>query len=258
MSRVLRLGQIRTPTLANGGIADGYIGYWPGFQASGDTVLTDRSGKGAHSSTLWSSTTPWGTSGYFSSANSSGQFAKIPIANWPQRFATHSLLVFGYGIVTKEGSDQAFFGMGQNTANTGFTLRVDANGAIQWASYGTGGSEFEGVTTETPWATAVLASFAAAWDAAARTVRIYVDGARAANYATPATVALDPATMDAGLNNPVGIGGSVNGIEVAANWKCIHAVYRAGALPLTIDGLVLRLHRSPTMPLTVAEWDDAA
>jgi len=240
-------------------IAAGVMFFFPGSQASGDTVLTDRSGKGAHSNTLWSSTTPWGTAGYFTSANTSGQFAKIPIAKWPARFATDSILIFGQGIVTKEASDQAFFGNGVNTTNTGFTLRVSTTGQIQWASYGTGASEFEGATTETPWGSAVLASFAAAWDKTARTVRLYVDGARAANYATPASVALDPATMDGGTLGDIGIGGSANGTEVAANWKNIHAYYRAGAaLPANIDDIVLRLHRSPSVPLTVAEWDTAA
>lgn len=257
MANQLKLGTQITPTLANGGIAAGCMFFFPASQASGDTVLTDRSGKGAHSSTLYSSTNAWATAGYVTSENTSGNFVKIPIAYWLQRFATDSLLVFLQGIVTKEASDQAFFGMGQNTTNTGFTLRCSTTGQVQWASYGSGASEFEGATTETPWGSAVIASVAAAWQPTDQTVRLYVAGARAANYVTPATVAIAASTMDAGLNNPVGIGGSVNGIEVAANWKNIHAYYRAGALPTNIDGLVNRLYRCPSVALTAAEWDDA-
>lgn len=260
MARGIRLGSVRAATLANGGIADGIIGFWPGAQASGDTVLTDRSGRDAHSSALYSSTTPWATAGYFTSQNTSGNFAKIPFASWPQRFATDSLLVFGQGIVTKEGANQAFIGNGVNTTITGFVIRVGSTGTLQWGSYGTGASEFEAETTETPWGTAVLASFAGAWDTTLGTVKMWVNGVRCANFTgAGSTVALSPATIDAGLTGTFGIGGSANGVEVAANWKNIHAYYRAGAaLPTAIDAVVLRLHNSPSIPLTAAEWDSLA
>jgi len=239
-------------------VAAGCIGFWPGAQASGDTVLTDRSGKGADSGTLWSSTTPWGTAGYFTSANTSGQFAKIPAAKWPHRFATDCLLVFLQGIVTKEGSSSAIFGNGVNTTNTGFRIHVESSGAVGWASYNTVASEFESGTTETPWASAVLASIAAAYDPTVKQLRLYVNGARAANYATPAQIALNTALMDAGTLIDTGIGGNANGSETAGSFKNIHAYYRAGALPIDIDGVVARLHQSPAVPLTVAEWDSLA
>jgi hypothetical protein len=239
-------------------IAAGCIGFWPGAQPSGDTTLLDRSGRGAHSSTLWSNTTPWGTAGYFTSVNTSGQFAKIPIAKWPHRFATDSLLVFGQAIVTKEAGASALFGNGLNTTNTGFLIRCTSTGQLDWGSYGTGASEFEGGTTETPWDSAVLASFAAAFDRPTQTIRLFVNGARAANYVTPSSLALAPATLDGGTLVDIGIGGGTNGNETAANIKNIQAYYRTGSLPLDIDGIVRRLHNSPSVPLTVAEWDTVA
>lgn len=252
MGRLIRLGQVRDVD-----ISDAYLHYYPCLQATTDTAVVDRSGKG-HDATLGglSASEAWTTTANaLSSLNTSGKAANIAAEVWQAWDYTKSFLIAMRCNLTKEAGTAGFYGAGTGTSGRGgIALRCAASGAVSFWSYKTDTtSSSTGDTTETPFASAGWHHIAAAYDAASRKVKLYIDGVVATNFSGGVSVASHIVSVS-NLLDPFMIGGRASADVIAGAFQAVHAVLGDAALPGTIDDLVFRLYRHPFVPVSKAEW----
>lgn len=246
------IGQVTTPAPSAA-----YLAFYPCLQASTDTTVQDRSGKGNHA-TLGALTLgeAWGVSNYLSSLDSSDKAARAAVGMFSGWTSSRSLLVSVRATVTKEGAQATLWGNGAGgLAHSGLALRVAASGALSfWGYKSDNTSASTGTTTETPFATAAEHDIGVAYDGAAKTVVIYIDGVRSTNYSTPSDVSAWIDLCDDNLIDPMFLGGRVSADTVAGKYQYWHFLSRAGALPSNIDEIMVRLRQNPATPLSEYEF----
>lgn len=261
MSRVIKLGQIKTPTPS-----PGYIGYYPGFQDAADTTLLDRSGKNNHAAlgaNLVAAGTAFnGTANRFSvPLNSSGtqnNSANLPYGTAFQwNPATESLLIACKVTATATASNGPLFGISHGNPRPGFKLEILAtSGAVRMLRYSASAAT-GGTASAAALANGSERSYVFAWDCQQAGPRVfhYIDGAIDANLVGGTlTTATDWYPSD---NPNFCIGGSGhtsgNSISFAASFRGIHIAKRTGPLPANIADLVARLHQFPHVLISAAE-----
>lgn len=257
MGRSVILGQTRTATTSAG-----YIGHWPCFQATTDTTVLDRSGKGnALSLNSLAAATAWATANRLAKPVTANQHPTLPKATlgaaW-QWNATRrdSLLIAGRIRLTLTGGSQNWLGNCNSTTEGGIKFLVSAGGAWQIGFYDkvAAASQFSASTVvDASWGSNDH-SFALLLDGPNNTFSRYVDGALIEGpVALSSVTTLEPqaATFDwvFGGNQPGATG-------TACTMFALHmlAAAQSAGSPRKPDELARRLHRSPLALVTAAEW----
>lgn len=258
MSRVVKLGQVKTPTRS-----PGYIGFYPGMQAGSDTNLTDRSGAG-NNATFGSDLTigeAWATAGRFSTVEDTGgtQNNAANLSNgvgFNFNPATESLLIFAKVTITAPAGTRPLVGNSNGTPNKGFGLKVTAAGKARFDLHRTGADTIINTSSATL-ADASLHSFALALDAIAKTATVYIDGVVDTNFVGGSNLSAysdwyGPFTRDfciggAGHNSSK----SISMAQTGFGW---HIVKRTGAMPSNIASLVARLHAFPLQLISATDF----
>lgn len=261
MSRIVKLGQVKTPT-----VTPGYIGYYPGFQAATDTNLLDRSGKGNHATfgAQQTASYAWTTlANRFSVALNAGgsQNAAANLANgsafiWNP--ALESLVAAFRLTCTATASNGPIFGNAHAAPSVGFKLEVQATtGVLRLNRYSTGAQTVVNTTTEAV-ADGTEHGVGFAWDAVAQRAYIYVDGVIASAFAGGSLItATDwfPFTTNnlciGGVGHSAGGGGAA--LTYASAFRGIHLAKRTGALPSNAAGLFRRLNQFPHVLISATE-----
>lgn len=258
MSRVVKLGQVKTPTRS-----PGYIGFYPGMQAGSDTNLTDRSGA-ANNATFGADLTigeAWATTARFSTVedvtgtqNNAANLSNGVGFNFNP--ATESLLIFAKVTITAPAGTRCLVGNSNGTPNKGFGLKVTAAGKARFDLHRTGADTIINTSSSTL-ADGSLHSVALVLDAVAQDVKVYIDGVVDANFVATNSIAAyndwyGPFTRDlciggAGHNSSKSI--SMN--QTGFGW---HIVKRTGALPTGIAALIARLHAFPLQLISSSDF----
>lgn len=125
--------------------SSGYLAYYPAMQNTPDVVLTDRSGKGNHAAfdAALTSAAAWANAGYVTTAlNGPYPYLSNTAYNTWRYDLGESLLVHFRGLITPPGSNNACFGPGVDTTNTGIKFRVLTTGNMDVGFFGPSGSNF--------------------------------------------------------------------------------------------------------------------
>lgn len=251
MSRVVKLGVLASPVPS-----DGYIGFYPSFQANTDAAFTDRSGKGNHG-TIPDTAVAWVTA---SRVSTTAVFNKAPnIANallqnaWTWNSPTReSLLVFFKGVVTIPGANTGIFGNANGTTEGGLLAQVNASAQVRLNIYdrvnGTShfGTQSAATLIDASWAS-VEHSVAFCLDGPGNQVHLYKDGVLLLTQAMTAGVLNLSSTGDF---RP---GATHNTAGVASSTYAWHIWRAPTGRQVSWDALVRRLHASPVLPILKAE-----
>lgn len=256
MPNQLKIGALR-PNLSTG-----YIGFYPSFQ-TGDTQLTDQSGKGNHAtfgadltaSVAWTTT----ANRYSTTEDVTGTkaiAAQLAIGTGLQFApATESLLIFGVVAMAAPAGTRSLLGVSVGTPNPGFGLRVLSTGKARLDICRAGADVLLNASTGTV-ADGTRHSVAIAFDGSTKRAFLWVDGAADSAYGggTDISAYTDwyPFTRSFAIGG-VGHNGAkvISCAQSSFGW---HLLKRTGGLPSNINDIVARLHANPVVPLTAAEW----
>lgn len=247
--------------------APGVIGYYPAFQAAGDTALIDRSGAGNNAmvgadaalSTLWTATP---NRLGIPADDGSGTTAKAPsiaaaTINWNKD--TETLLIAGMW----NGANSAMrhvvgFGGASSTAIHGINLRtLVTTGMPQLMVYNSGGTGLSGNVGATVLANGADHHVGLIIDGVAKRIHFYLDGVYDASNSG---VGLDFTAAAALMTN---MGALVfGGYPHTAGKQLVYAsssyawqvAKRTGGRPANADDVMRRLARSPLQVLSSTEW----
>lgn len=260
MSRVVKLGQVATPSPSTG-----IIGYWPCFQSSSDTLVYDQSGKQQNMAFGAGLTTAeaWANSNVFSTVETTADdVAILSAADFDYSFnAGDTLLIAGMIYAAAPAATRTLIGNGYNsTSAQGFRFVVKTTGVCAPWLYQSGGDKFLSDTTSAL-ADSSTKHFTFAWynhnvSAGTASYMIWFNGVR--QYASALS------TSGLGTMTPVDdlrIGGNKTGASayqsMAARFSALQ-MYRAGnSAGITLeqlDAIAIRLSRSPCVPLSASEW----
>jgi hypothetical protein len=249
------LGSV-TPTTSKVA-SPGYIAFYPCGQASGDTSLTDRSGKG--NTATFAAGTPFSTANYFTTvaSTSTDYYAVISKTifdafRWNPQQKDSLLLFWRSKSVTLPGSNTGIFGNGfDNTSNFGIQLRCTTGGNLQPVFYYPGATQF-GSTSGSVAFGSTETTAAIFIDGYNSTYRLYVNGVKDSSIGAAAINATDLTSPSSGFR----IGGykSLNGLT--GSFRCFHAIRSMPTLDLNtrIDDLVLRMHNASYDQFSALEW----
>ena len=258
MSRVIKLGQVKTPTPT-----PGYMAYYPGFQATSDTALTDRSGKG-NDATFGSDLTTaeaWSAlANRFSvpldSSGTQNNAANMAIGTgfvWYP--ATESLVLACKLTAAATAANGPIFGTSHGQPRTGWRLEVQATtGTLRFTKMNTSTNTVVNTTTEAV-ADGTEHGVGFAWDAVTQRAYIFVDGVVSSAFAGGSLVTATDWFPP--LNTAFCIGGvghtSGKAITFASAFRGIHLAKRTGALPSNVADLFYRLHKFPHVLISATE-----
>lgn len=262
MSRIVKLGQVKTPT-----VTPGYMAYYPGFQATSDTTLKDRSGKGNDATfgsdltttEAWSAvanrfSVPLGASGTENNAANMA-IASSGSAGFVWDPATESLLLACKLTAAATASNGPIFGTSHGQPRTGFRLEVQATtGTLRFTRMNTTTNTVVNTTTAAV-ADSTEHGVGFAWDAVAQRAYIYVDGVVDAAFVGGSQVTATD--WFPSLNTAFCIGGvghtSGKAITFASAFRGIHLAKRTGALPSNVADLFRRLNQFPHVLISATE-----
>lgn len=263
MTRILRLGGVISPSYS-----PGYIAHYPCFQDSADTVLTDRSGNARHATFGAGLTTgeAWGTANTFSGTDTAAEdYAKLAQGDFTYNYSAGDSLVIAARItMAAPGASRTLFANGwSNSAAQGLRLYIKNTGVLSPLLYHSGGDKFLSDSTFTL-ADNARHTFMFAWfdhNTVAGTAKYmcWMDGARGYGSET-ATSALGTVTPAMGLNISGNKTGASSYQGSAAHLDSIHVLRSAASKVWTyaaLDEIAMRLHRSPTVPLSPSEFPAA-
>lgn len=259
MSRVIRTGQIKTPTASAG-----YIAYYPCLQAATDTSLIDRSGQGNHGSfnslttgEAWVASNclsnPTTASHHVTLAKTALQYSSATLKGW-QWNATRrdSLFIAFRAKITLPAANNPFMGNANGTGEGGIKFNVDNAAKLQFAFYDkiNGTSQFS----------AQSAAIDASWAANYHSVALHLDGPNNAftayadgvplsglqSIALASVTVLEPqtSTFDWTVNGASQVS-QVTGTAMAMQAFHMLSVPQASGSIARPDHLAMRLHRSP-------------
>jgi hypothetical protein len=246
---------IRGGSYYHGAPSQYYMFSLPCQQAEGDddeNQVTDVSGKEAHAS-INSLTTAeiWANAGYATTIASSDHYPEVPVANWPFRFTTDSLILSLYLQAASNGSSSLrFFGNGYDSTHTGIIGYIGSTGAVAFsvnnATTIIGGNG----TSETPYGSDSLHCVGFAYDAIAQSSSYYIDGAF--SLTSTALTATNLTIADSAVTADIAIGGwAGNGNLLASKVKYVHALRFPGmGLPSNTAALMHRLWSHPHLLLS--------
>lgn len=259
MSRVVKLGQVRSNN-----ISQGYIAFWPCFQANTDTSVTDRSGQGVNGS-FNSLTTgeAWTTANRLSNPTTSSHNvslakAAITAKGWQWNAnRKDSLFMSVRARLTLPGGATPWMGNANGASEGGLKFNVDNNGKWQHGFYDkvNSTSQFSALTTvDASWGSAdhTIGLFL---DGPNNTYTRYVDGVLLDGPIALASVAvLEPQSSTFDWN--FGCSQTGQAANVASKFYGFHLItapqsYGAIVRP---DNLAMRLHRNPVLPINTSEW----
>lgn len=261
MSRVIKLGQVKTPTPT-----PGYIGYYPGFQDATDTNLLDRSGRSNHAvfGAQQTASFAWTTlaNRYSVALNAGG--SQNAAANLPNGSAfiwnpaLESLIAAFKLTCTATALNGPIFGNAYASPSVGFKLEVQATtGFLRLNRYSTGAQTVVNTTTEAV-ADGTEHGVGFAWDAVAQRAYIYVDGVIASAFAGGSLITATDWFPFTTVNLCIGgvghssVGGTA-AITYASAFRGIHIAKRTGALPSNVARLFNRLNSSPHVLISALE-----
>lgn len=246
--------------------APGVIGFYPGFQASGDTAMIDRSGAGNNAtvgadatlSTMWTATANRYNITADDGSGTTAKAAVIPAAtiNWNKD--TETLLITGMW----NGANTALrhvFGFGSASTSTihGVNLRTSiTTGMPQLMVYHSGGTS-AGNVGSTVLANGADHHVCVIIDGPAKRVHLYLDGVYDASNSG---VGLDFTAASANMTNMGSLvfggypGLSAKQLVYASSSYAWQVAKRTGGRPGNADDVVKRLARTPLQVLTATEW----
>lgn len=279
MSNQVRLGSTLVQTLANGKVTDGIMFFYPGFQASTDTTVLDKSGRDRHmlsgadlsTAELWSVSNAYSTTAGTSLVDKAVRITR-PTSDFYDYNLAHNFL-FHTRILgaLPSGASRTIFAIGQASQTSGFhgfrmfatvegyiNLGVDhASGLAGWGATDAAGNNkiaFNG----TDWYSLTAAVWA--HDLGARTARFYVwiNGINAYTSSVKGITSIPTSIIS---NQDVRIGGRKNDAGqyqgLAASYQFTQAYYSPNTVvhtQETMQALAKRLHRMPSVMLTDDEW----
>lgn len=248
--------------------APGVIGFYPAFQAAGDTALIDRSGAGnsatigadATLSTMWTAVANRYTVTADDITGTTAKGASIPAAAIGWNKDAETLLISGIW----RGANSAIrhcFGFGSPGTSTihGVTLRsAITTGVAQISVYHSGGSAFS-TAAATVIADGTDHHVALVIDGPAKRIKLWVDGAYdAVNNGAGYDFSAVAANLTA-LGPLVFCGApsaAAKHLVYAGSGYGWHVAKRAGSTPANINDVMRRLARTPLQPLTATEWPE--
>lgn len=261
MSRVIKLGQVRTSD-----ISAGYIAFYPCFQANTDTSLTDRSGQG-NTGTFNSLTTgeAWTASNCLSNPTTASHhvtLAKTAITTkgWQWNASRKDTLLISFKCkITLPAANNPFMGNANSTSEGGLKFLVDNTAKLQFAFY----DKVNTASQFSSQSSAIDASWASNYhtvclfmDGPNNTYTVYVDGLAILGPVSLSSVTvLEPqsSTFDWTVNGASQLS-QVTGTAMAMfGFHMIAAPQSYGAI-VRPDNLAMRLHRNPVLPITKTEW----
>lgn len=258
-------GVSKPQTLVNGGIAAGYIGWYPGLQASSDTVLSDRSGNGKHAAFGAGLTTveAWATASCFSTVDSTAQDdAIIAIGDFNYSYNAGEDLIVAFGLnAAAPAGTETLMSSGSNSTIEGLRLIAQTSGKVG-AQFGHSGgtknlSDSNDVVLDSTWHSLLFAHWGHNVAAGTSTYAWWNNGANA----MVTGLGVGATSMPSAVNPIRGwrIGGIESGVgtynSMTAKYRDIHILrFAAGTLTeAKLNAIALRLHRMPFTPLTAAE-----
>lgn len=256
MSRVIKLGQVKTPTPS-----PGYIGYYPCLQANTDTVLTDRSGKGNHATFGADLTTgeAWVTANRFSvpleGSGTQNNAANLAIGSgFAWNPATESFILATRFQAATTASNGQIFGTTNATPNLGFKLEVQVSGALRLNRY-TSGAQIVVNTTAEIVADGTPHGLAMVWDAVTQRMYLYVDGVVSAAFAGGSLITATDWFPSSNANFCIGGVGHLSNkaLTFASAYWGLHIAKRTGALPAGTPELIHRLNKFPHVLISATE-----
>ncbi len=260
MSRIIKLGQTKTPTPSTK-----YVAFAPCAQDSSDTILRNRSGGADGSIGGLTTGQAWAVAGRVSSIT--GGLSKCATLPAGQSFnpASDSMLFVFRAKVTLPASKTGLAGHGADTTNTGWTIRCDTAGQLEFWLYGSSGQTASSAVASA-FSASVEKTFAVAWDAPTSSAYIYVmqdtDAAPSVAAAKPMSLA-SVGTIGA-MPQPCRIGGMAAATTVTGQFNNVHyLLFPSSGLPsipatavgnpTLLDNLVWRLHKNPLSPINTGE-----
>lgn len=277
MSNILRVGQLVTPTQANGGISPGCIACYPCHQATTDTVLTDISGNGNHGSAgvaMVPATAFGSPQGLLTAeAASTDTTERLALGNFTYNYNNGDTLLIATRVKLSAipAATKPLWAQGGNSsAAPGFALNVQSSGLLSHRLDNVGSSQFgsntdaggvagDGKMDASEWRTVVFAWWNHNVGALTANYGIWIDGV-SAYAAGPKSATSLPASINPTEAFRIGqyyrtVGPTT--ASIGALHSYIH-IYRApNAVSNTLakmDALAKRLHRCPSMPLNAVEW----
>lgn len=258
MSRIVKLGQVKTPT-----VTPGYMAYYPGFQDTADTSLKDRSGKG-NDATFGSDLTTaeaWSALANRFSVPLDGSGTQNNAANmaigtgfiWNP--ATESLILACKLTAAATAANGPIFGTSHGQPRTGFKLEVQATtGTLRLSRYSSTTNTVVNTTAEVV-ADGTEHGVGFAWDAVTQRAYIYVDGVVSAAFAGGSNITATD--WFPSLNTAFCIGGvghtSSKAITFASAFRGIHLAKLTGGLPSNVAALFYRLNKFPHVLINSTE-----
>jgi len=262
MGRPIRVGTIKSPSTAQG-----YIAFWPCFQANTDTSVTDRSGKG-NNGAFNSLTTgeAWTNANRLSNPTTSSHNVSllktaITAAGWKWNTARKdSLFVSVRARLTLPGSATSWMGNANSAGEGGIKWNVDNLGKWQIGFYDklAASSEFSALTVVD-----------ASWGSNDHTIGLYLDGPNNTYTRFVDGVVLDGPTafttvqtlepQSSSFDWNLGCSQTGQASNVVSQFSCFHILYApqsAGSCQRPTH-LAMRLHRSPALLVsggTGMEW----
>lgn len=262
------IGPSKPQTLVNGGISRAYMAWFPA-QETNAASMPDRSGKGLFAlfNAGLTPTEAWTTdAGWFSALETTSQDdAYIDVSNWSYSFNDADSLFISWKMkMAVPAASRSIFSQGYSSADSqGIRLYVKNTGVLAPLIYQTGGDKFlsdtASVVADGTEKTVAFAMFDHNRTTAIAKYMVWINGERAYNTEVTAT-ALTAVTPVANMR----IGGAQTGAasfqSAAVSLRDIHILRTPNAKSWTylqMDAIARRLHRTPFVPLTEAEFPSA-
>lgn len=251
MSDLVHIGQAKTPA-----VSAGYIAFYPCFQATSDTQLTDRSGKGNHG-TINSLTTSeaWSTTANRASnpttANHHFTLAKSAFSVWKWNATRKDSLFISLRMKpTLPGSATPFMGNCNSATEGGLKFNVDNTGKWQQGFYDkvNSASQFSALSTVD-----------ASWGSNDRTIALHLDGPNntftryvdgvvlEGPVALSSVTVLEPQSSTFDWTFGASQLSQVTGVAMGMYGVHILAIPQASGSIAKPDHLAMRLHRAPLL-----------